>query len=326
MNINSDISHKKVLLAPMAGITDRPFRSLCRSMGVHACVSEMVTSNPALFHSRKSRLRRNFDDEDSPKIVQIAGADPQWMAEAAAFNIDQGAEIIDINMGCPAKKVCNVLAGSSLLRNEKLVAAILKRVVAASSVPVTLKIRSGWDTANRNAVTIARIAEDAGIGSLAVHGRTRACRFQGRAEHDTVAEIKSRLTIPVIANGDITSAAEAARVLDYTGADGIMIGRAALGNPWIFTEINHHLATGEHLVRPGYKEIGQVLARHLAAIYSFYGEYTGVRIARKHIAWYASSLPGFELLRTRVNREENCSRQLQSVNDFFNLEQERLAA
>jgi tRNA-dihydrouridine synthase B len=327
MNTKTDSVHKKVLLAPMAGVTDRPFRSICRSMGADACVSEMVSANPALYDSRKSRLRRDFDGETSPRIVQIAGADPAWMAAAAVFNIDQGAEVIDINMGCPAKKVCNLMAGSSLLRDEQLVANILGKVVTAATVPVSLKIRTGWDAHSKNALKIARIAEAAGISSLVIHGRTRACKFNGKAEHDTTAEVKSRVSIPVIANGDITSAAEAARVLHYTGADGVMIGRAAMGNPWIFTGIRHCLETGKTPERPTFEEIGRVLAAHLEDLYGFYGEYAGVRIARKHITWYCDGMPGSSVLRGLTNREEDCARQLQRVTDFFtDAAQEKLAA
>jgi len=327
MNINPDSSRKSVMLAPMAGVTDKPFRTVCRKLGAHACVSEMVSSNPALSNSKKSQLRRCFDDEVSPRIVQIAGADPRWMAEAAMFNIDQGAEIIDINMGCPARKVCNLMAGSSLLRNEKLVGDILDSVVGASSVPVTLKIRTGWDPESKNALIIARIAESAGVQSLVVHGRTRACRFNGIAEHNTVAEIKSSVSIAVIANGDITSAAEAVKVLQYTGADGVMIGRAALGNPWIFAEVNTYLATGKQPRRPTGDEIANVLATHLQGLYEFYGGYSGVRIARKHISWYCAALPGYAELRSRINREEDCTRQLQQVKEFFmQVQQEKLAA
>jgi tRNA-dihydrouridine synthase B len=296
-------------------------------MGADACVSEMVGSNPALYDSRKSQLRRNFEGETSPRIVQIAGADPSWMATATVFNIEQGAEVIDINMGCPAKKVCNVMAGSSLLRDEELVARILEKVVMVSTVPVTLKLRTGWDPHSKNALNIARIAEAAGILSLVVHGRTRACRFNGVAEHDTVAEIKSRVSIPVIANGDIDSAAAAARVLRYSGADGVMIGRAALGYPWIFAEIKNYLETGKLMDHPGFQEIGGTLIAQLEDMYGFYGEYTGVRVARKHIAWYCSNLPGFNVLRLLVNQEGNCSRQLQLIKDFFaGGIQEKLAA
>ncbi len=301
----------------MAGITDKPFRKLCRSMGAHACVSEMTSSNPALYHSRKSQWRMDIIDDESPRIVQIAGADPAMMAEAAAYNVGRGAEIIDINMGCPAKKVCNVMAGSSLLKNEKLVASILEAVVAAVSVPVTLKIRTGWDPQTRNALTIARIAEQSGIQLLTVHGRTRACRFNGTAEHDTVAEIKLHSGIPVIANGDINSAQQAARVLEYTGADGVMIGRAALGNPWIFTQIAGWLQNGIMPANPDQAETGSTVLRHLQEIHAFYGDYTGVRIARKHIGWYCGKLPGFGLYQPRINNTESSSTQLQLVADFF---------
>jgi tRNA-dihydrouridine synthase B len=317
MNIKPDSSQKIIMLAPMAGITDKPFRKLCRSLGAHACVSEMTTSDPALYHSRKSRLRMDIIDDESPRIVQIAGADPRMLAEAAIYNVQRGAEVIDINMGCPAKKVCNVMAGSSLLRDEQLVATILESVVAAVSVPVTLKIRTGWDPQNRNAVRIAGIAEAAGVQRLTVHGRTRACRFNGNAEHDTVAEIKSRISIPVIANGDITTAAEAARVLHYTGADGVMIGRAALGNPWIFSSINRFLETGMVAPGPDRAEIGRTVLAHLQGLHQFYGEYTGVRIARKHIGWFCGKLAGFDLVQPLINNTDSCSRQLQLVADFF---------
>jgi tRNA-dihydrouridine synthase B len=329
MNIKPDSSNKLILLAPMAGITDKPFRKLCYSMGAHACVSEMTSSNPALYNSRKSQLRMDVIDDESPRIVQIAGADPRMMAEAAIYNVDRGAEVIDINMGCPAKKVCNVMAGSSLLRDEQLVASILESVVAAVSVPVTLKIRTGWDPHNRNAVSIASIAEAAGVQRLAVHGRTRACRFNGSAEHDTVAEIKSRISIPVIANGDINSPDEAARVLHYSGADGVMIGRAALGNPWIFNSIHTLLLTGVAVADPSREEIGNTLLAHLGGIYRFYGEYTGVRIARKHIGWYCAKLPGFGIVQPLINNADSCIKQLQLVADYFRQEadtQGKLAA
>jgi tRNA-dihydrouridine synthase B len=317
MNFISDTSLKKVYLAPMAGITDKPFRKLCRSMGAHACVSEMTTSNPALYHSRKSQLRMDILDDESPRIVQIAGADPLMMAEAAMYNVDRGAEIIDINMGCPAKKVCNVMAGSSLLRDEQLVTSILESVVRAVNVPVTLKIRTGWDLQTRNAVSIARIAEQSGVRLLTVHGRTRACKFNGIAEHDTVAEVKSRISIPVIANGDINSPGEASRILKYTGADGVMIGRAALGNPWIFTQIRAWLETATLPAEPGRNEMGATILDHLQQIHDFYGEYTGVRIARKHIGWYCSKLPGFGLIQPLINNTDSATRQIQLVAEYF---------
>lgn len=290
-------------------------------MGAHACVSEMTSSNPALYSSRKSQFRMDIIDDESPRIVQIAGADPAMMAEAAIYNVQRGAEIIDINMGCPAKKVCNLMAGSSLLRDEQLVASILESVVSAVSVPVTLKIRTGWDQHNKNAANIARIAVESGIQQLAVHGRTRACRFNGVAEHDTVAEIKSRVSIPVIANGDIDSAAEAARVLHYTGADGVMIGRAALGDPWIFSRINAWLESGIIAPQPDRAEIGKTLLAHLENMYHFYGEYTGVRVARKHIGWFCGRLPGFGLFQALINNTDTCIKQLQLVAAFFQQEE-----
>lgn len=317
MNVISDCSRKMIYLAPMAGVTDKPFRKLCRDMGAHACVSEMTTSNPALYDSTKSRLRMDILDDESPRIVQIAGADPVMMAEAARYNEQRGAELIDINMGCPAKKVCNVMAGSSLLRDELLVARILESVVKATSVPVTLKIRTGWDPQNRNALNIARIAVASGVRRLAVHGRTRACKFNGRAEHDTVAEIKSHIDIPVIANGDIDSAEEAVRVLRYTGADGVMIGRAAFGNPWIFRQINSLLQTGTTSAGPEHTEISDTLDVHMRAMHEFYGEYAGVRIARKHIGWYCGKLPGFGTFQRLINNTESAVTQLQLVADFF---------
>ena len=301
----------------MAGITDKPFRKLCRHMGADACVSEMTSSNPALYNSRKSQFRMDIIDDESPRIVQIAGADPAMMAEAAIYNVQRGAEVIDINMGCPAKKVCNVMAGSSLLRDEQLVARILESVVSAVTVPVTLKIRSGWDQNNKNAINIAKIAVESGIQRLAVHGRTRACKFNGVAEHHTAAEIKSRVSIPVIANGDIDSAEEAARVLEYTGADGVMIGRAALGDPWIFSRIHIWLESGIAVPRPGKDEIGSTLLAHLENMYLFYGEYTGVRVARKHIGWFCGQIPGFQLFQSLINNTDSCTKQLQLVAEFF---------
>ena len=312
-----------LFLAPMAGVTDRPFRQLCRRLGAGMAVSEMITANKALWASKKSLLRANHEGEPEPRSVQIAGADPVMMAEAARHNVDEGAHIIDINMGCPAKKVCNVMAGSALLQNEKLVADIVESVVNAVDVPVTLKIRTGWDRDNRNGVTIARIAEDAGIQALAVHGRTRADAYQGDAEYDTIAEIKSRIRIPVIANGDITSPEKALEVLNKTGADGLMIGRGAQGNPWIFREILHYLDTGELLAQPEVTEIKQVLIEHLQNLYDFYGDYSGVRMARKHIAWYSKGLRNGNVFRQEMNLLEMPHQQLQFTRDFFEQIQEQ---
>jgi tRNA-dihydrouridine synthase B len=301
----------------MAGVTDRPFRQLCRSLGAGMAVSEMVSSNALLWGSAKTRRRIDHAGEDAPVSVQIAGADPGMMADAARFNVDQGARIIDINMGCPAKKVCNVMAGSALLRDERLVGRILDAVVRAVDVPVTLKIRTGWDPEHRNAPAVARIAEQAGVQALAVHGRTRACAYRGLAEHDTVRTIKSQVTIPVIANGDIDSPERAADVLHHTGADAIMIGRAAQGRPWIFREIGHYLATGQHLPEPAAAEIGRLLCDHLVNLYEFYGEYIGVRVARKHIAWYSKGQRDGNAFRQQVNRVRTAGAQLACVRDFF---------
>jgi tRNA-dihydrouridine synthase B len=275
-----------LVLSPMAGITDRPFRLICRRLGADLAVSEMVTSDPSLWKTAKSRLRMDHRDEPAPRSVQIAGADPLRMAEAARYNIDNGAEIIDINMGCPAKKVCNVLAGSALLKDEVLVGNILEAVVNAVNAPVTLKTRTGWDHALKNGLKIAHIAEQSGIQSLAIHGRTRADAYNGDAEYDTIREIKSRAGIPVLANGDIDSPEKAQAILDITGTDGLLIGRAAQGNPWIFREIRHYLHTGEIHTPPSPKEICAVMLMHLESLYNFYGDYMGVRIARKHIGWY----------------------------------------
>ena len=307
-----------LVLAPMAGVTDRPFRQLCKQMGAGLAVSEMVSSNSLLWGSAKTQRRANHDGEVEPKSVQIAGADPVLMAAAAAHNVAQGAQIIDINMGCPAKKICNVMAGSALLQNEQLVSRILKSVVSAVDVPVTLKIRTGWDTTNRNAVKIARIAESEGMAALAIHGRTRACGYRGHAEYDSIAEVKSSISIPVIANGDITTPESAKYVLEYTGADGIMIGRAAQGRPWIFREIQHYLLTGEKLPEPEITEIRDVLLGHLDNLYSFYGEYIGVRVARKHISWYSKGQRNGAAFRQAVNRVETATEQLQLTKDFFN--------
>lgn len=297
----------------MAGVTDRPFRQLCRALGAGLAVSEMVTSDTRLWHTRKSRSRLDHAGEDAPRSVQIAGADPQMMAEAARENVARGADIIDINMGCPAKKVCNRAAGSALLADESQVARIIDAVVTAVDVPVTLKIRTGTAPDARNAVRIARIAEDGGIAALAVHGRTRACMFRGEAEYATIAAVKRAVSIPVIANGDIDSPQKARAVLAATGADAVMIGRAAQGRPWIFREIAHFLATGESLAEPKPDVVQDLLAAHLDALYAFYGEELGVRVARKHIGWYAAGKPGEQAFRATVMRVESAREQRRRV-------------
>ncbi|HHH47516.1 MAG TPA: tRNA dihydrouridine synthase DusB [Gammaproteobacteria bacterium] len=307
----------QLVLAPMAGVTDRPFRQLCKRLGAGMAVSEMVSSNSLLWGSEKTRRRANHDGETDPRSVQIMGADPKLMAEAARYNADNGAQIIDINMGCPAKKVCNVAAGSALLRDEGLVGKILDAVVAAVDVPVTLKIRTGWDTEHRNGVAIGRIAESAGVQALAVHGRTRACAYRGEAEYDTIAAIKAAIGIPVIANGDITTPEKARMVLDYTRADAVMIGRAAQGRPWIFREIDHYLQTGEKLPDPTRQEVRDLLLEHLENLYAFYGEYAGVRIARKHISWYSKGQRHGAAFRQAVNKAETVEEQFQITKDFF---------
>jgi tRNA-dihydrouridine synthase B len=301
----------------MAGVTDRPFRQLCKKMGAGLAVSEMVTSNSLLYGSEKTRRRANHEGEVDPISVQIAGADPAMMAEAAKHNVDNGAQIIDINMGCPAKKICNVMAGSALLKDEPLVSQILKAVVGAVDVPVTLKIRTGWDKDNRNAIQIAKMAEDIGVQALAMHGRTRACAYKGDAEYDTIAAVKDAINIPLIANGDITTPEKAKYVLDYTGADAIMIGRAAQGRPWIFREIQHFLETGTHLLPPTVEEIHTVMLEHLHDLYAFYGELTGMRVARKHISWYTKGLVGSAAFRHHMNTLQTTELQLQSISDFF---------
>ncbi|MBI3561247.1 MAG: tRNA dihydrouridine synthase DusB [Gammaproteobacteria bacterium] len=318
----------KIVLAPMAGVTDRPFRQLCKQLGAGMAVSEMVSANSLLWGSEKTQRRADHRGEAEPKTVQIAGADPVMMAEAARYNADQGAQIIDINMGCPAKKVCNVMAGSALLKDEPLVQQIVTAVVRAVNIPVTLKIRTGWDSANKNALTVARIAEQAGIAALAIHGRTRADQYNGDAEYDTIAEVKRRITIPVIANGDITSPEKAKYVLEYTDADAVMIGRAAQGRPWIFREINYFLSTGRHLPEPGPREVRAILINHLYNLYEFYGEYAGVRIARKHISWYSKGHPHGALFRQTINRVESSIDQLAMTNAFFDnlISREELAA
>ena len=301
----------------MAGVTDRPFRSLCKRMGAGMAVSEMVASNSLLWGSEKTIRRGNHEGEVEPKVIQIAGADPEMMAEAARYNVDKGADIIDINMGCPAKKICNVYAGSALLKDEPLVARIVDAVVSAVHVPVTLKIRTGWSKENRNALVIAKIAEDHGIQSLAMHGRTRACMYTGDAEYDTIRAVKQSVRIPVVANGDITTPEKAKFVLDYTGADAVMIGRAAQGRPWIFREIEHYLATGEKLPPPEVAEIHEVTLEHLHELYGFYGRERGVRVARKHIGWYTKGLRNSAVFRARMNTLESAEEQLEAVSHFF---------
>jgi len=304
-------------VAPMAGVTDRPFRQLCKRLGAGYAVSEMVAANPKLWGTQKSQRRTDHAGEVLPIAVQIAGADPAMMAEAARYNVERGAQIIDINMGCPAKKVCNVAAGSALLQNETLVAAIVTAVVRAVDVPVTLKIRTGWDAGHRNAVRVGRIAEDAGIRALAVHGRTRACAYVGPVDYDTIRAVKAAVAIPVIANGDIDTPERAKHVLDCTGADALMIGRAAQGRPWIFREIRHYLDHGANLPAPTVAEVRAIIVEHLADHYAFYGEATGVRIARKHLGWYTQQLAGGEAFRREVNGVDTARAQLDAVCRLF---------
>ena len=307
-----------LFVAPMAGVTDRPFRQLCKQLGAGLAVSEMVTSNSLLYGSAKTLRRANHDGEVDPISVQIAGADPAMMAEAAKYNVDHGAQIIDINMGCPAKKVCNVMAGSALMQNEPLVARILEAVVrAVPDTPVTLKFRTGWNRDNRNAPMIARIAEESGIRAVAIHGRTRSDQYTGEAEYETIAHVKARIGIPVIANGDITTPEKAKFVLDFTGADGVMIGRAAQGRPWLFREIENYLNTGKHLAPPSVAEIHDILRGHLAELYGFYGEETGVRVARKHISWYTKGIVGAAHFRHAMNQLPNVREQLAATDEFF---------
>jgi tRNA-dihydrouridine synthase B len=306
-----------VFVAPMAGVTDRPYRRLCKSLGAGHAVSEMAASNPQLWASEKTMRRIDHAGESSPVAVQLAGSDPTMLAKAARFNVARGAQIIDINMGCPAKKVCNVACGSALLKDEPRVARILEAVVAAVDVPVTLKFRTGWDPGNRNAVAIARLAEAAGVAALTLHGRTRACGFSGSAEYDTIRAVRRAVTIPVVANGDIDSPAKAKAVLDATGADAVMIGRAAQGRPWIFREITHFLATGEELPSPRVQEVRALLLDHLEDHYRFYGDAVGVRSARKHIIWYTRALEGGAEFRDRMNAIEDCAAQARAVDAFF---------
>jgi len=313
-------SHKidpPLILAPMAGVTDKPFRQLCKRSGAGYAVSEMTSSDPRLWRTRKSVHRLDHHGEPAPIGVQIAGADAEALAEAARHAVEHGAEIVDINMGCPAKKVCNAWAGSALLRDEALVERIVRSVVAAVDVPVTLKIRTGWDRANRNGVRVARIAEDAGVRALAVHGRTRDMLYGGQAEYETIAAIKQAVRIPIIANGDVTSPQKAREVLAATGADALMIGRAAQGRPWIFREIAHFLATGHVAPPPAVAAVRDTLLDHVRALHEFYGEPAGVRIARKHLAWYAKDRPENAAFRAVVNRAETAEEQLRLARDYF---------
>ncbi|HVI56741.1 MAG TPA: tRNA dihydrouridine synthase DusB [Luteibacter sp.] len=306
-----------VVLAPMAGVTDKPFRLLCKRMGAGLAVSEMTTADPRLWNTTKSLRRMDHVGEPEPVSVQIAGYDPGMLAEAAKYNADNGAQIVDINMGCPAKKVCNVWSGSALLQDEPLVARILAAVVEAVDIPVTLKIRTGWDRDNRNALTIARIAEDAGIAALAVHGRTRADKYEGEAEYATIAAVKASVRIPVMANGDVVTPEKARDVLEATGADAIMVGRGAQGRPWIFREIAHFLDTGEQLAEPTPGEVREILCGHLEHLYAFYGEKMGVRIARKHLGWYAKDRPENAAFRDVVNRAEDATTQMRLTREYF---------
>ena len=320
MNIGPYILRNNVFVAPMAGVTDRPFRQLCKELGAGYAVSEMAASNPKLWKTEKTSRRINHDGEMAPRAVQIAGADPQMLAECAKFNVDRGAQIIDINMGCPVKKVCNSWCGSALLQDEKLVGQILDAVVKAVDVPVTLKFRTGWDRLNKNALNIARTAESAGIAMLTLHGRTRADGYKGDAEYQTIAAVKAAVSIPVVANGDITTPEKAKQVLAYTQADAIMIGRAAQGRPWIFREVDHFLRTGEYLPPPLVSEVRHLMDAHLREHYQFYGEYLGVRTARKHIGWYVRDLPRGEEFRQQMNLLEDCEQQLVAVNSFFEMQ------
>lgn len=320
MRIGSWTLSHPVFVAPMAGVTDRPYRRLCKALGAAYAVSEMAASNPQLWNSVKTSRRLDHTGESDPIAVQIAGSDPEMMAEAARYNVEKGAHIIDINMGCPVKKVCNVASGSALLRDEALVSRILHSVVEACrpyEVPVTLKTRTGWDQQSRNAVRIGLIAQDAGIAALTLHGRTRCDLYSGKAEYDTIREVKGCLEIPVVANGDIDSPEKAREVLEYTDADAVMIGRAAQGRPWIFREISHYLATGKHLAPPTWGELQHCLLDHLEDHYLFYGQYTGVRTARKHIGWYLEGLPHAEQVRQQINRSETTKEQVSALQAWF---------
>ena len=317
MQIGPHKLKNNIVVAPMAGVTDRPFRQLCKKYGAGMAVSEMVTSNSLLYGSSKTIRRANHEGEVDPISVQIAGADPKMMAEAAKYNSDKGAQIIDINMGCPAKKICNVMAGSALLQHEDLVKKILESVVKASPVPVTLKIRTGWDKQHKNAINIAKIAESSGIQALAIHGRTRACHYTGEAEYETIAAVKNEINIPVIANGDITTPEKALEVLKQTSADGVMIGRAAQGRPWIFREIDHFIKTGNHLMPPTIDEVEKTTLEHVIDLYDFYGEESGLRVARKHISWYTKGFKNSAMFRSKMNTIDNTSEQINYIKEFF---------
>ncbi|MDQ3059481.1 MAG: tRNA dihydrouridine synthase DusB [Pseudomonadota bacterium] len=332
MNIGPYALANNLFVAPMAGVTDRPFRQLCKTLGAGYAVSEMVTSRPDLWDTLKTSRRANHAGEPGPIAVQIAGTDAPMMAAAAAYNIERGAQIIDINMGCPAKKVCSKWAGSALMQDEPLALQIIEAVVAACAphgVPVTLKMRTGWAQTHKNALAIARAAESAGVQMVTVHGRTREQGYKGLAEYDTIAEVKAALRIPVVANGDIDSPEKARDVLAYTGADAVMIGRAAQGRPWIFREIAHFLATGKHLAPPLVADVRRLLLDHLADHYALYGDFTGVRTARKHIGWYVRTLPGGEAFRGQMNGLQECRAQLDAVGAFFDAlgeQMDRIAA
>jgi len=317
MKIGPHLLESPVIAAPMAGVTDQPFRNLCRKLGAALAVSEMVTSNTKLWKSKKTQFRLNHIGEDAPRAVQIAGTDPSQMAEAAKLNADLGAEIIDINMGCPAKKVCKAAAGSALLRDEQLVASILNSVVTSVDIPVTLKIRTGWSEESKNAIQIAKIAEEHGIQALTIHGRTRNDFFNGAAEYETIAEVKSAIKIPIIANGDIDSPKKAFQVLKFTHADAVMIGRAAQGSPWIFREIAHYLRTKEEMPPPTIDERKNILLEHLGELYNFYGEERAVRLARKHVSWYLGDLPGSREFRSVFNALESGNTQVNAIIEFL---------
>jgi tRNA-dihydrouridine synthase B len=325
VKIGPFVLRSNVVLAPMAGVTDRPFRMLCRKFGAGLAASEMLTADVSLWDTAKSRRRMDHTGEPSPRVVQIAGYDPTMVADAARRNVDAGAEIIDINMGCPAKKVCNRLAGSALLQDEALVARILQTVVAAVAVPVTLKTRTGWDRDNKNGIRISQIAEDCGIQALAIHGRTRADMYQGIAEHDTVAAIKDKIKIPVFANGDIDSPLRVREIFAATGCDGIMIGRAAQGRPWIFDEVNFFLREGKLREDLALENVRDIMRAHLEDLYEFYGDETGVRVARKHLSWYFRQHPGQEALRNRLVQIETPQEQLATLLEQYDTRVPRAA-